>query len=128
MTASRGFTLFELLVVLLLLSLSVVLVAPGLFNSLAGVEDKVLASEVSADLGDLGMRAFLREETLVVSLAGDLLEVRSREEGELVFDRRYVGVSFPEQVLLIRPSGYATPSVASFQVAGSSFEAHLSSW
>lgn len=125
MTVSRGFTLFELLVVLLLLSLSVVLVAPGLFNSLAGVEDKMLASEVSADLGDLGMRAFLREETLVVSLAGDLLEVRSREEGELVFDRRYVGVSFPEQVLLIRPSGYATPSVARFQIAGSSFEAHL---
>ncbi len=84
----RGFSLIELVVVLVIISLSVVLVAPSLSRLSSTVEMKTTAKKVSAILRNYRSEAINRGRVYQVLFDSDLNEVRIQpvalpeEEGE----------------------------------------------
>jgi len=105
---TRGFTLIEILLVVLLLSVTLTLVAP------LGVEqvDKARAQSewltLDREIGRLSMNAFLQSEFITVHAAGKELvwESDAGEQGVIVFEHLFFS---PEQRLTINPNGIAEP-------------------
>lgn len=105
---ARGFTLIEILLVVLLLSVTLALVAP------LGVEqvDKARAQSewlaLDREIGRLSMNAFLQSEFITLNAAGKELawETDAGEQGVIVFEHLFFS---PEQQLTINPNGIAEP-------------------
>jgi len=105
---TRGFTLIEILLVVLLLSVTLALVAP------LGVEqvDRARAQSewltLDREIGRLSANAFLRSEFITVYAAGKELvwESDAGEQGVIVFEHLFFA---PEQRLTINPNGIAEP-------------------
>ncbi len=62
----QGFTLLELVVVMALMALAAGLVAPAALRGLAAAQERGIASDMSAVLASLPVRAFQRGEALTV--------------------------------------------------------------
>jgi len=105
---TRGFTLIEVLLVLLLGSLLVALVAP---IGVTQAEKARAQSEwltLDREIGRLSMNAFLKSEFVTVYAAGKQLawETDTGEQGVIVFEHLFFS---PEQQLTINPNGIAEP-------------------
>ncbi len=106
--AMRGFTLLEILLVVLLLSVTLALVAP------LGAEqvDKARAQSewltLDREMGRLSMKAFLKREFIAILAAGKQLdwETGAGEKGSIVFEHLFFS---PEQRLTINPNGIIEP-------------------
>ena len=104
----RGFTLIEILLVVLLLSITLTLVAP---LGVEQVEKARAQSEwiaLDREIGRLSMNAFLRSEFISIHAAGKELawETGDGEQGVIVFEHLFFS---PEQRLTINPNGIADP-------------------
>lgn len=131
--AERGFTLIELLVTLMLMTVTVTLVAPGLFNTLAGIEQKQVVKEVAQDLSWLRNQAFLHEHRLDVSLEENrIIAHRVRAGGERFaepyFDKRYPLVLFPQQSFAVSANGVANAGQVDLELAGEQRTIEVDSW
>ncbi len=105
---SRGFTLIEILLVVMLLSITLMLVAP---LGVEQVEKARAQSEwiaLDREIGRLSMTAFLRSEFISIYAAGKELawETGDGEQGVIVFEHLFFS---PEQRLSINPNGIAEP-------------------
>lgn len=85
---ARGFTLLELLVVLLLLALASGLVAPWGFRALANAQERGWRNDLLATLQALPAQAFLRGQAMEIDAAGLRQMVPDAPEGiALTLDR-----------------------------------------
>lgn len=106
----RGFTLIEVLVVVLLASILITLVAP------IGVEqvDKARAQteflELDRQIGRLSMDAFVRSDFVTLRAAGKQLtwQFEGGDRGTIEFDQLFFDT---EQQVVINPNGIADPHV-----------------
>ena len=104
----RGFTLIEILLVVLLMSITLALVAP------LGVEqvDKARAQSewlaLDREIGRLSLNAFLRSEFITLYAAGKQLAWETDDGDQGVIEFEYLFFS-PEQLLTINPNGIADP-------------------
>lgn len=103
----RGFTLIEILLVVLLLSITLTLVAP---LGVEQVEKARAQSEwltLDREIGRLSMKAFIEGEFVSVNMAGKQLAWETgREQGVIEFEHLFFA---PEQQLTINPNGIAEP-------------------
>jgi len=81
MTALRGFSLLEMLVVLALTSLTVALVVPRLSGSVAAIQRSGDRAEVVRQLQELPMRARQQATTISVPAQADLVDLLDLPEG-----------------------------------------------
>lgn len=104
----RGFTLIEILLVVLLMSVLITLVAP---LGIKQVEKARAQSEwltLNRELGRLSLDAFLRSDFVTLVAAGKQLAWASDggEQGVIEFEHLFFS---PEQRLTINPNGIADP-------------------
>ena len=105
---TRGFTLIEILLVMLLASIALTLVAP---LGVEQVEKARAQSEwltLDRELGQLAMNAFLKRRFVTIHAAGKQLawETDDGEQGSIVFEHLFFS---PEQQLTINPNGIVEP-------------------
>lgn len=81
-----GFTFFEILMVLLIISLAGILVYPDLQPALRRTRGKAAARKIAAFLDDVRRQAILTGRPLVLSINGDkdLLVVREKDRDEAI--------------------------------------------
>ena len=103
---ARGFTLIEILLVVLLTSILVALVAP---LGIEQVEKARAQSEwltLDREMGRLSMDAFLRRDFVTIYAAGKQLawEFRGGKQGVIEFEHLFFS---PQQQVTINPNGIA---------------------
>jgi len=128
-----GFTLIELLVTLMLMTITVTLVAPGLFNTLAGIEQKQVVKEVAQDLSWLRNQAFLQEYRLEATLDENRITAYRIGAGgerlsETYFEKSYPLLQFPEQKLAISAKGIADVSQVQLELGGEQRFVEVGAW
>ena len=132
-SGAEGFTLIELLVTLMLMTITVALVAPGLFNTLAGIEQKSVVKEVAQDVSWLRNQAFLHEYPLEVLLDDSRITAfRLRSDGarspEPYFEKTYPLVAFPEQNFRVSANGVADVSRVQMDLDGQQRVIEVDTW
>lgn len=105
---TRGFTLIEILLVVLLMSIVLALVAP---LGIEQVEKARAQSEwltLDREIGRLSLDAFLRSEFVTLNAAGKQLAWESDrgEKGVIEFEQLFFS---PAQQVTINPNGIADP-------------------
>ena len=106
----KGFTLFELLLTLLLISLTVSLIAPNLFNTFGAAGEKTTLKELQTDIEALRLKAFLQENTVQVVLKSESLYAYFADSETLITENQYPGIQFVTSELYISPKGVVTPA------------------
>ena len=110
---ARGFTLLELLVVLLLVALAVGLVGPPVIRALDSARERGAATDMQAVLESLGVRAFQRGAALAIdgpALQAMLPELPAHWRVEVAAGALHygpTGVSSGGEVRLIAPGRVA---------------------
>lgn len=123
-----GFTLIELLMVLMLMALTLTVITPGLFNTLASVEQKTVVQRISSDIARLGRGAFYNERELILDLEGSALTVWEKQATEPLRQYHYEGVEFEKKVLKISSSGLVEPEQITLQMDGVAHHIGLVAW
>lgn len=106
----KGFTLFELLLTLLLISLTVSLVAPNLFSTFGSAGEKTTLKKLQTDIEALRLKAFLLESPVHILLKNEALHASFSDLEPLIAEYRYPGIHFTTPELNISPKGVITPS------------------
>lgn len=132
-SGAEGFTLIELLVTLMLMTITVALVAPGLFNTLAGIEQKSVVKEVAQDISWLRNQAFLHEYPLDILLDNSRITAfRLRADGArssgAYFDKTYPMVAFPEQSFSVSANGVADVPQVWLDLEGEQRAVEVDTW
>jgi prepilin-type N-terminal cleavage/methylation domain-containing protein len=130
---AEGFTLIELLVTLMLMTITVTLVAPGLFNTLAGIEQKSVIKEVAQDIAWLRNQAFLREYPLEIGLDKSAITAfRLQADGAPspgpYFEKSYPLVAFPEQSFNVSANGVADVAQVQLSIDGQQRVIKVDTW
>jgi len=104
----RGFTLIEILLVVLLLSITLTLVAPLGVEQVEKARAQTEWLTLDREIGRLSMKAFLQSEFISIYAAGKELawETDGGKQGVIVFEHLFFS---PEQRLTINPNGIAEP-------------------
>lgn len=124
----HGFTLFELLITLLLISLTLTLVSPNLFNTLAGTEQKTMIQHLHTDLAELRLKAFLLEQPLQLKFSDGTLNAYQAVNEQPIFQRHYPGIIFQTDALLIGNSGTPAPKAITLKQHDSTMTLELKPW
>lgn len=106
----KGFTLFELLLTLLLISLTVSLIAPNLFNTFRAAGEKTTLKQLQTDIEALRLKAFLQENTVQVVMKSESLQAFFTAPKSLIEESQYPGIQFVTSELNISPRGILTPT------------------
>jgi prepilin-type N-terminal cleavage/methylation domain-containing protein len=103
---SRGFTLVEVLLVVLLTSILVALVAPLGINQVEKARAQSEWLALDREIGRLSLAAFLRGNFVTLNVAGKQLvwETDGGERGAIEFRHLFFS---PEQQITINPNGIA---------------------
>lgn len=103
---SRGFTLVEVLLVVLLMSIVVALVAPLGVDQVDKARAQTEWLTLDRQIGRLSMDAFLRGDFVTLSAAGKQLvwETDGGQQGVMEFKHLFFS---PEQRITINPNGIA---------------------
>lgn len=105
---TRGFTLIEILLVVLLMSIVLVLVAPLGIKQVEKARAQSEWLELDREIGRLSLDAFIRSDFVTLHAAGKRLAWKSDagQHGMLEFEHLFFS---PEQQLTINPNGIADP-------------------
>ena len=113
MRFSQGFTLIEILVVMLIVSLGASLVGPRLF----GVYEKIQASVEEQKLVDLlamvKMRAFLRQTPYSIETDRNILKIKDEKAG-VVFS----WITFPNAGVTFNGNGFPDANSITYFIRG----------
>ena len=106
----QGFTLIEVLVVMLLVSLLITLVAPVGAKQVEKARAQTEYLELDRQIGRLALDAFLRSDFVTLNAAGKELawEFESGGRGAVEFEQLFFGA---EQRVVINPNGIANPQL-----------------
>ncbi len=106
----RGFTLIEVLVVMLLVSVLITLVAPVGAKQVEKARAQTEFLELDRQIGRLAMDAFLRSDFVTLNAAGKELawEFEAGGRGAVEFEQLFFGT---EQQVVINPNGIANPQL-----------------
>ena len=100
----KGFTLFELLLVISLFALSAALVAPDLFNTVAGMEEKLARARLKGDLEEIQSRVFAGDHPVRIKLSANRIILKTLG-GEQIDQYQYERIAFSESEWVIPRSG-----------------------
>ena len=108
--AQHGFTLIEVLVVMLLVSVLITLVAPVGAKQVEKARAQTEYLELDRQIGRLALDAFLRSDFVTLNAAGKQLawEFEEGERGAVEFEQLFFGA---EQRVVINPNGIANPQL-----------------
>lgn len=103
---ARGFTLIEILLVVLLTSILVALVAPLGIEQVEKARAQAEWLTLDREMGRLSMDAFLRGDFVTIYAAGKQLawEFRGGKQGVIEFEHLFFS---PQQQVTINPNGIA---------------------
>jgi prepilin-type N-terminal cleavage/methylation domain-containing protein len=99
---SKGFTLVEVLIVLLIAGLGISLVAPTLINAYEEIKAAAEEQRVIDILEAVKMRSFLRQVSYNVILRENLLKIK---ETETTVDFQHI--TFPDQSIIFDSNGFS---------------------
>lgn len=99
---SKGFTLVEVLIVLLIAGLGISLVAPTLINAYEEVKAAAEEQRVIDILEAVKMRSFLRQVSYNVILKENVLKIK---DTETTVDFQHI--TFPDQSIIFDPNGFS---------------------
>ena len=105
---TRGFTLIEIMLVVLLMSIVLALVAPLGIKQVEKARAQTEWLTLDRELGRLSLNAFLTSEFISLYAAGKQLawEADGGAQGAIEFEHLFFS---PEQRLTINPNGIANP-------------------
>ena len=106
----HGFTLIEVLVVMLLVSVLITLVAPVGAKQVEKARAQTEYLELDRQIGRLALDAFLRSDFVTLNAAGKQLawEFEEGGRGSVEFEQLFFGA---EQRVVINPNGIANPQL-----------------
>ena len=106
----HGFTLIEVLVVMLLVSVLITLVAPVGAKQVEKARAQTEYLELDRQIGRLALDAFLRSDFVTLNAAGKQLawEFEEGGRGSVEFEQLFFGT---EQRVVINPNGIANPQL-----------------
>ena len=106
----HGFTLIEVLVVMLLVSVLITLVAPVGAKQVEKARAQTEYLELDRQIGRLALDAFLRSDFVTLIAAGKQLawEFEEGGRGSVEFEQLFFGA---EQRVVINPNGIANPQL-----------------
>jgi prepilin-type N-terminal cleavage/methylation domain-containing protein len=99
---SNGFTLVEVLIVLVIAGLGITLVAPSLINAYEEVKAAAEEQKMTDILDAVKMRSFFRQLSYSVVLAGNVLKIKDTDTS---IDFQHI--TFPEQRITFNANGFA---------------------
>ena len=110
----RGFTLIEVLLVVLLASILITLVAPVGVVQVEKARAQTEFLELDRQVGRLAMDAFVRSDFVTLHAAGKQLawEFEGGDRGNIEFEQLFFAA---EQRVVINPNGIADPQVLELQ-------------
>lgn len=106
----HGFTLIEVLVVMLLVSVLITLVAPVGAKQVEKARAQTEFLELDRQIGRLALDAFVRSDFVTLNAAGKQLawEFEAGQRGSIEFEQLFFGA---EQRVVINPNGIASPQL-----------------
>ena len=135
--ARRGFTLIEMLVVILIATSALSLVGPRLFSSYEKIEIRAAEQRLTTVLNAFSWRAFARQESLYCRLAEEQLEVfaepakkpadevAGETEPRLLYSRKFPLLYFESTEIVFNGNGFAETPVLLYQVGDEMRELQL---
>lgn len=111
LSGQKGFSLLELLTVMIIVGISSSLVAPNMFASYEKIKSYAEEKKLAALITSVRYRAFFRQVPQVVHCAENVL---SLNENEFRFEFNYL--NFPETSITFNGHGFADQSVLVYQI------------
>ncbi|MBQ4849242.1 Tfp pilus assembly protein FimT/FimU [Pseudoalteromonas sp. MMG012] len=109
---NNGFTLIELMVVMIITALLMGIVGPLAFNSLERVEAKAELLSLNQVISKSGQHAFTHNQSILIKFAGRELKIVTQPKGELL---RAIDLEFlffqPQEIYITKSGLTLTPEI-----------------
>lgn len=113
LSGQKGFSLLELLTVMVIVGLSATVVGPGMFASYEKIKSFSEEKKLAALINSVSYRAFFRQVPQVVHCTDNILTLN---DNEFRFEFNYL--IFPETVITFNGHGFADQAVLAYQSRG----------
>jgi len=111
--SSKGFTLLEMLVVLIIISVLLSLVTPAFFHVYEGIKISAEEQKLLDLIENVKMKAFLRKVSYTIIFQDKTLRLKD-EQTELTFDF----IRFPPCSLVFNRKGFSNKTTLNYLVMG----------